>query len=84
MSITHRMGCFFLLVGGLIFILFLASDMARAPYFSALLISLPILGIGFLLWHKGRPKARASGRFRLFNRKVNRDKPTPEERKSGS
>jgi len=78
MSTTHRLGCFFLLVGGLIFILFLASDMVRLPEFNVLWISLPILGIGFYLWRRGRPKARPSGRFRLIN-KMRRDKKIPED-----
>jgi hypothetical protein len=72
------------MVGGLVFILFLASDMSRTPQFNALWISLPILGIGFYLWRKGHPKARPSGRFGLINRLRSRDKPTPEERRHGS
>jgi hypothetical protein len=84
MSIIHRLGCFFLMVGGLVFILFLATDMSRAPQFDALWISLPILGIGFYLWRKGRPKAKPSGRFRLLNKMRTRDKITPEERRHGS
>ncbi len=83
MSITRRLGCFFLMVGGLVFILFLASDMARASQLNFLWISLPILGIGFYLWRKGRPQARPSGRFRLLNKMWPRDKKTPEERRHG-
>jgi hypothetical protein len=84
MSITHRVGCFFLMVGVLVFIVFLASDMSRAPQFGALWLSLPILGLGFYLWRKGRPKPRPSGRFGLFNRMRSREKATPEEKRHGS
>jgi hypothetical protein len=84
MSLTRRLGCFFLMVGGLVFLLFLTSDMVRVPLFNALWISLPILGFGFYLWRKGRPKAIPSGRFRLISKIRSRDKITPEERRHGS
>jgi hypothetical protein len=88
MSITHRLGCFFLFIGGLIFLLFLATDMARAPEFSTLWISLPLLGFGFYLWRRGRPKPRPSGRFRMIHRmrreKKNPQASPPEENKHGS
>ena len=83
MAFTHRVGCFFLLVGGLIFILFLATDMVHAPEFSVLLICLPMLGFGFFLWRRSRPKARPSGRFGLVNR-MRREKKDPEERRRDS
>ena len=80
MSITHRMGCFFLLIGGLIFALFIVSDMARTPEYTALWISLPVVGFGYLLWRKGRPEPRPSGRFRLLAKKRDEKKRTEEKR----
>ncbi len=84
MQVTHRLGCFFLMVGGLVFILFLASDMSRTPEFGALCASVPLLIIGVLMWSKSRPKPTPSGRFGLINKIRSRDKPTPEERRHGS
>jgi hypothetical protein len=83
MTFTYRIGCFFLFIGGLIFFLFLATDMVHEPQFTVLVVSLPLLGFGFFLWRKGRPIPRPSGRFGIVTR-MRRQKKDPEEKRHGS
>ena len=68
MSPVYRIGCFFLVIGCLGFIIFLTTDISHSPQFDVLLISLPLLILGYLMWRRGKPEPKASNRFRLLNR----------------
>ena len=80
MSLTNRIGCFFLLVGAVLLLMFLASDIAKQQNCSLLVIG--ILGVvaGFALWRHHRPIPTPSGRFATI-RKLR--KSAKEKKKSG-
>ena len=68
MSVSGRIGCFLILVGVLLVVLFLASDAAKAPEVSLLLLGVLGLGFGVVLWRSGVPKPEQSSRFAIVRR----------------
>ncbi|MDD5370970.1 MAG: hypothetical protein PHQ40_17965 [Anaerolineaceae bacterium] len=78
MSLTGRIGCFFLLVGGGLLGLFLASDRAHTPVFNYLIAGAGLFLFGLWLWSKGKSAPRRSGRFRILRRPGTKDEETDE------
>ena len=54
MSLTNRIGCFFLLVGVFCVVLYLASDYAGEQNCSLLLVGVLGTVLGFALWRRNR------------------------------
>ncbi len=66
LNTVGRIGCFFLLVGAGLAILYLASDSVHRPQLDVLAGGLLLLLLGWVLWRKGRTPPRASNRFRIL------------------
>ncbi len=66
-----RVGMFFLVMGGGVFILFVASDLADKPDFDYLFVALILIAIGWSMWRKKSPPPPA-GRF-SYIRKIRED-----------
>lgn len=66
MTLTGRVGRFFVLFGGLLLLLFFASDLADSPRFNLFFLGLLSVVIGILLIRRGRTPPEPSGRFRLL------------------
>ncbi len=66
LTLTGRIGCFFLLIGAGILGVYLVSDQAHAPQLTYLLLGLVLLLVGLNLWRKGRRTPRQSSRFRVL------------------
>jgi tellurite resistance protein TehA-like permease len=74
-----RIGTFFLLVGFVLLVLFLASGFSQQPEFVYLLLALACLLAGFLFRRKvQRP---SSGRFNIVRRALERSRMRREEKK---
>jgi hypothetical protein len=77
-SFSGRLGCFFLLIGLGLIVIFMASDVSRFPQYDFLIVGVLILAVGFSLWRRGRSEPRSSGRFRLMgNRQGNKPEDDP-------
>ena len=63
MSLTNRIGCFFLLMGVVLLVLFLASDVAGQQNCNLLLLGILGTVLGFVMWRRNRPAPHPSGRF---------------------
>jgi uncharacterized membrane protein HdeD (DUF308 family) len=63
MSLTNRIGCFFLLVGVFCVVLYLASDVAGDQNCSVLLIGVLGTVLGFAMWRRNRTAPTSSNRF---------------------
>ena len=84
MSPLYRIGCFFLLVGALGLAIFVTTDISHSPQFDILLISLPVLILGYLMWRRWKPEPKPSTRFRLLNRlRSHSEDDEPEEDEDG-
>jgi hypothetical protein len=57
-----RVGMFFYVIGGGIFLLFVASDLAKQADFDYLFISLLMIGIGWM-FRRGKAPPPSAGRF---------------------
>jgi hypothetical protein len=57
-----RIGTFFFLLGFVLFVLFLASDMAERPQFDYFCLSMLAIGLGWMLSRRRAPPPSA-GRF---------------------
>ena len=68
MSLGGRIGCFLLLVGLALVLLFLVSDAAKTPAYNYLIIGGFIILVGFSMWRAGRPKPTESNRFSALRR----------------
>jgi hypothetical protein len=68
MSLTNRIGCFFLLIGGALLVLFLASDVAGQQNCNLLLLGILGAVVGFVMWRRNRPAFPSSGRFTTFQK----------------
>jgi len=62
-----RIGMFFFVMGGGVFILFVASDLADKPDFDYLFIALILIAIGWPMWRK-KPPPPSAGRFSYIRR----------------
>jgi hypothetical protein len=74
MSLTGRVGRFFVLLGALLLAVFFASDLANAPRFNIFFWGFLSAIFGVLLWRRGRTPAEPSGRFRLIRTWRDREK----------
>ena len=61
-SLIVRVGMFFYVIGGGIFLLFVASDLAKQADFDYLFISLLMIGVGWL-FRRGKAPPPSAGRF---------------------
>lgn len=68
MTLTGRVGRFFLFFGLFLLVIFFASDLADAPRFNLFFLGLAGVVIGILMIRQGREPTEASGRFRLLRR----------------
>jgi hypothetical protein len=66
-----RVGVFFLVMGGGVFILFIASDLADQPDFDYLFLALILSAIGWSMWRR-KPPPPPAGRF-SYIRKLRQD-----------
>jgi hypothetical protein len=66
-SFTVRVGMFFLVIGGGIFILFVISDIVDKTDFDYFFISLVLLFIGWRMWRQ-KPPPPSAGRFASFKK----------------
>ena len=57
-----RVGMFFLVMGGGVFILFVASDLADQPDFDYLFVAMILIAIGWSMWRR-KPPPPSAGRF---------------------
>jgi Flp pilus assembly protein TadB len=74
-----RIGTFFLLVGFVLLVLFLASGFSQQPEFIYLFLALACLSVGYLFRRKvQRP---SSGRFNMVRRALERSRVRREEKK---
>ena len=62
-----RVGVFFFVIGGGIFILFVASDLAKQPDFDYLFVALILIAIGWSMWRQ-KPPPPSAGRFSYFKK----------------
>lgn len=71
MSFSHRVGTFFILVGGFLIFLFLYSDTIHAPQYSYLLYGIIgcLIGMGLRITTPAPPPPPTTERFRLLKRK---------------
>jgi hypothetical protein len=74
-----RVGMFFYVIGGGIFILFVASDLAKKADFDYLFISLLMIGIGWMFRRNKAPPPPA-GRFAWWNKNREEAKKKKEEK----
>ncbi len=65
-SFINRIGTFFILLGILIIILFIASDMGSETYFSYFYVGGILLIIGFILKRTSPPPPSANARFEMI------------------
>jgi Na+/phosphate symporter len=66
---TSRVGRFFLLIGLLSVIVFLATNQASNPQYGFLCWGTPGVFLGLYLMSRGQKKSQPSMRFRLFRKK---------------
>lgn len=69
-----RVGMFFLVMGGGIFILFVASDLADKPDFDYFFVAMLLIAIGWSMWRK-KPPPPSAGRF-SYLKKLREKKPS--------
>ena len=84
MTLTGRVGRFFVLLGALLLFLFFASDLAETPYFNLFFWGFLSLIFGTLLWRRGRVPPEPSNRFRFIRSLRNRDKDKAAAESEGS
>lgn len=63
-----RIGTFFLLVGALIIVLFIASDMGQQTYFSYFFVGITVFAIGFIMKRVSAAKPKPSARFEALRK----------------
>jgi hypothetical protein len=68
MNFTRRFGCFLTIIGIILFIVYLASDLTHNPQFNLFFFSLVFLALGISLMRKGRTPPTPSNRFSLIRR----------------
>ena len=65
--IIVRVGTFFYVIGGGVFLLFVASDLAKQADFDFLFVSLLMIGIGWM-FRRGKAPPPSAGRFSWLNK----------------
>jgi hypothetical protein len=60
--LTVRVGTFFFVIGGGVFLLFVASDLAEQADFDYLFMAILMMGIGWM-FRRGKAPPPSSGRF---------------------
>lgn len=66
--IIERVGTFFYVMGGGIFLLFVVSDLADKADFDYLFTAVLLISIGWIL-RRNKPPPPSAGRFAWFNKK---------------
>jgi hypothetical protein len=74
-----RVGTFFLVMGGAVFLFFVMSDLAKKVDFDYLFIAILLLGIGWIFRRKKAPPPSA-GRFAWLNKTRQDSKKKKEEK----
>ena len=77
--LIHRVGTFFYVIGGGVFLLFVASDLAKQADFDYLFISLLMIFIGWMFRRKKAPPPSA-GRFAWLNKQRQEARKKKEEK----
>lgn len=72
MTLTGKVGRFFVIFGVVLVVIFFISDLADDPQFNLFFASLVILFLGIIMMRRGRLPAESSGRFRLVQSMRNR------------
>ena len=67
-SIISRLGTFLLLIGVLVVLIFIASDMADQTYFRLFFIGIILFGTGLILKKKAAPRQVQNNRFETVRR----------------
>jgi hypothetical protein len=75
-----RVGTFFLVMGGGVFILFVVSDLANNADFDYFFLAAALIGIGWVL-RRGKSPPPSSGRFATWNKKREEAKRKKQEKK---
>ena len=83
MTLTGRVGRFFVLLGALLLAIFFASDLADTPRFNIFFWGFICSISGVLLWRKGRVPPEPSNRFRYLRSLRNRGKEKGDDNSEG-
>jgi membrane protein implicated in regulation of membrane protease activity len=75
----HRIGCFFLLVGGGLILLFAASDASLQTDYNFLFWAVICILVGYGLWRRFRPGRERARRFRLLRKTGSNEEGIPPE-----
>lgn len=67
-AFISRIGTFFLLVGLLVVVLFVASDMGEETYFGYFFFGIVLLSVGFILKRMSAPPASPGKRFEALRK----------------
>jgi membrane protein implicated in regulation of membrane protease activity len=73
----HRTGCFFLLVGAVLALLFAASDASQQADYNYLFWAVISIILGYSLWRRFRPAKQAARRFGLLRKQGGDEEETP-------
>jgi hypothetical protein len=76
----HRIGCFFLFIGGGLLLLFFASDASLQTDYNYLFWAAALILVGWTLWRRFRPQKERASRFRLLRRSRIEDEELPTDR----
>ncbi len=71
--LIYRVGTFFYVIGGGIFLIFVATDFAEQPDFDFLFMSLVMMGVGWML-RRGKPGPPSAGRFAWWRKTMDEAK----------
>ena len=74
-----RVGMFFIVMGGGVFILFVVSDLAEKADFDYLFVAMILIVIGWSMWRK-KPPPPSAGRFSYVRKLREESKRKREER----
>jgi hypothetical protein len=77
--LIYRVGTFFYVMGGGIFLIFVATDFAEQAEFDYLFMSLLMVGIGWM-FRRGKPGPPSAGRFAWVKKKREEAKKKKQER----
>jgi hypothetical protein len=74
-----RIGVFFILVGFVLFTIFIASDFAKQPEFDFLFLAMLSVGVGWL-FRRRKPPPPSAGRFSIITKARENAKKRKEEK----